>query len=313
MEKIVITGALGYIGVELCKLYFSETGDKNIVAIDNRFTSERVKILRDNEINFINGDVLDESLMKDILKDSDKVYHLAGITDVAYTKFESNEGKDLEIRKNGIQGTLNIINSVPKHCKLIFPSTHVVYEGVEDIFNIEEDYPTKTLLTYATQKRMSEIDIKNSNIDNIIVRLGSVYGYSNDTTRMNIMPQLFSKIASQCGKITLTGGSNFKSMVSLLDVARAMKFLAESDLKNETYHLISESMTIRDVANICKKYSPKVTIEEALDKAYSPNYTLSNKKLLSTGFKFQHDVDSSIKDMIYNWTSIENRKYIDGL
>ena len=63
MEKIVITGGLGYIGTELCKLYSGEAWYKNITVVDNRFVSERVKQLRDWGFNFIQGDILDKKFM----------------------------------------------------------------------------------------------------------------------------------------------------------------------------------------------------------------------------------------------------------
>ena len=85
MKKIIITGGLGYIGTELCKLYSGETRYKNITVVDNRFVSERVKQLRDWGFNFKQGDILNEKFMRDILKDADIVYHFAGITNVAYT------------------------------------------------------------------------------------------------------------------------------------------------------------------------------------------------------------------------------------
>ena len=54
--KIVITGGLGYIGTELCKIYSGESRYKDITVIDNRFASERVNQLRDWGINFVHGD-----------------------------------------------------------------------------------------------------------------------------------------------------------------------------------------------------------------------------------------------------------------
>ena len=44
MKKIVITGALGYIGTELCELYSGFSWKYEVVAIDNRFISERVQM-----------------------------------------------------------------------------------------------------------------------------------------------------------------------------------------------------------------------------------------------------------------------------
>ena len=40
MKKIIITGGLGYIGTEICKLYSGVSWHHNIIVIDNRFISE---------------------------------------------------------------------------------------------------------------------------------------------------------------------------------------------------------------------------------------------------------------------------------
>jgi nucleoside-diphosphate-sugar epimerase/SAM-dependent methyltransferase/quercetin dioxygenase-like cupin family protein len=304
MEKIVITGGLGYIGTELCKIYSGEARFKNIVVIDSRFVSERVKQLTDWGITFIQCSIIQEDKIKTILENANLIYHLSGITDVAYTKTQSNEEKDREIRECGVTGTRNIINNAPIDCKIVFPSTHVVYEGFSDTkFNIDESVNTCPVLTYSCGKVQSEVDLAESKLDYVIVRLGSVYGYSTDTMRINIMPNLFSKIASQNGTISLfSGGVQYKSLVNLIDVVRAMKFLAESNYKREIFHLTNENMTIKEVADICKKHNSKVTIVETDDEIPNLGYTLSNKKLLSTGFKFLYNIDTSIKEMIENWS-----------
>ena len=55
-----------------------------------------------------------------------------------------------------------------------------------------------------------------------------MYGYSSDTMRINIMPNLFSKIASQSGELKLFGGGKqIKSLVNVIDVVRCMKFMEE--------------------------------------------------------------------------------------
>ena len=130
-KKIVIIGALGYIGTELCKIYSGESWSNSVVAIDSRFISERVAQLRDWKINFKQGGLLDKNFLKENLSNADIVFHLAGITDVAYVKKDSNKHKDEKIKTIAIDGTRNVLNSINDKCKLIFPSTHVIYEGIK--------------------------------------------------------------------------------------------------------------------------------------------------------------------------------------
>ncbi len=305
MQKVVITGGIGYIGTELCRLYSGETRFKNVVVVDNRFVSERVKELRDRGIDFIHGDIMDETLMAKVLWDADIVHHLAGITDVAYTKTESGSEKDKQIAEVGVMGTRNIIKYTPAHCKIIFPSTHVVYEGFDRaVFDITEEVEPTPMLTYSTGKVQSEKDLAASDKDFVVLRLGSNYGYSNDTTRINIMPNLFSKIASQNGTIKMfAGGVQYKSLVSVFDVARCLKFVAEQPLHREIYHCTNEIVTVKQVAEICKEFNPKLQLIATDDEIPNAGYTLSNKKLLSTGFKFRYNVRDSIKQMIKNWSA----------
>ena len=39
-KKIIITGGLGYIGTELCRLYSGESWNSEILVLDNKFYSE---------------------------------------------------------------------------------------------------------------------------------------------------------------------------------------------------------------------------------------------------------------------------------
>ena len=84
-----------------------------------------------------------------------------------------------------------------------------------------------------------------------------------DTMRINIMPNLFSKIASQNGEISLfAGGKQIKSVVPLIDVVRCMKFMEENEtIKKETFNLVKETVTVKEVAEICKKHNPRVKIK----------------------------------------------------
>ena len=304
-KKIIITGGLGYIGTELCKLYSGVSWHHKIIVLDNRFISERVSQIRNWNMEFIQGDILDTKLIKKICQDADVIHHLAGVTAVPRTKSESTNEQDKNIREVGEKGTQNILDVISDKCKIIFPSTHVVYEGIGEIkTDIKEEEKTKPVLSYSTSKAINEDQLKKSGKNYVILRLGSVYGYSTDSMRIDIMPNLFSKIASQNGTLKLfAGGRQIKSLVPLIDVARCFKFMEEKDsIKSEIFNLTKDTLTVKEVANICKKYNSKITLKETNDEVPNLGFSLSNKKLKTTGFDFLYNLDQNIKEMIHKWS-----------
>ena len=304
-KKIIITGGLGYIGTELCKIYSGYSWNDQITVIDNRFISERVSQIRNWNMNFVQGDILDKELIYTHCHDADIVHHLAGITDVPRVKSESNNEHEKKIKKVAEEGTQNILDAINDKCKIIMPSSHVVYEGIEKVKNdIKEDEKTLPVLSYSKSKDFNEKQLKASGKNYIILRLGSVYGYSTDTARIDIMTNFFSKMASQNGTLRLfAGGRQVKSLVPLIDVARCFKFMEErKDLSSDTFNLTKDTVTVKEVAEICKKHNPKINLRETNDEIPNMGFSLSNKKILKTGFKFLYALDESIKEMILKWS-----------
>ena len=304
-KKIIITGGLGYIGTELCKLYSGVSWHHEIFVIDNRFISERVNQIRNWNMEFIQGDILDKDLVQKYCKNADVVHHLAGITDVPRTQSETSKAQDEKIIEVGERGTQNILDSISDKCKIIFPSTHVVYEGINEVkTNIMEDEQLKPVLSYSSSKAINENQLKKSGKNYVILRLGSVYGYSTDSMRIDIMPNLFSKIASQNGTLKLfAGGRQIKSLVPLIDVARCFKFMEEkNNISSETFNLTKDTLSVKEVAEVCKKHNPKIILKETNDEVPNLGFSLSNKKLLGTGFNFLYNLDQNIKEMIQKWS-----------
>ena len=305
MKKIIITGGLGYIGMELCKIFSGKSRQLDITVIDNNFASSRVSQLKRWGIKFKQIDILDSKNLEKEIHNADVIYHLAGITDVATTKDDVNIEKEKKVYDVGVVGTQNIIKFSQKNVKIVFPSTHVIFEGLTKVEKeIKEDYEPMPILGYGKGKNESEKDLINSNKIFVILRLGSLYGNSLDSTRLNIMPNLFSKIAAFDGEITLySGGDQLKSLVSVYDVARCMEFVGENkNINNEIFNCVNENLTVKDVAGICKKVNKNLIVISTDDPIPNKGYTLSNKKIKNEGFKFLYKIENSIEEMIHAWS-----------
>ena len=72
--------------------------------------------------------------------------------------------------------------------------------------------------------------------------------------RLNTVTNLFAKISASNGQLSLFAkGVQLKSLVSVVDVARCMKFVGENnEINKEIYHVANESVTIKQ-PEVCKK------------------------------------------------------------
>ena len=158
-------------------------------------------------------------------------------------------------------------------------------------------------MEYSKGKFESELDLRNSNKNFVILRLGSLYGKSYDSTRLNIMPNLFSKMTASETKIKLfSEGKQLKSLVSVVDVARAMEFVAsEKHISNEVFNIVNENLTVKQVANICQKINKNLEVVSTNDPVPNEGYTLSNNKIKSKGFNFLYKIENSIEEMVDSW------------
>ena len=78
-----------------------------------------------------------------------------------------------------------------------------MFEGLKkQELNINEEFTPSPVLPYQKENIYLK-NIKKSNKNYVILRLGSVYGLSYDSTRLNTVTNLFSKISASGGQLSL--------------------------------------------------------------------------------------------------------------
>ena len=85
--KVLITGGLGHIGSKLVRAYAKRTDIELIRILDNLSTQRYASLfdLPEKKFEFIEGDIMDISILKKVMKDIDIVIHLASVTDAPST------------------------------------------------------------------------------------------------------------------------------------------------------------------------------------------------------------------------------------
>ena len=82
------------------------------------------------------------------------------------------------------------------------------------------------------------------------------------------------------------------------------------DINREVFNITKETVTVEDVAKICKKINPNIRLIYTNDEIPNPGFSLSNDKIKRTGFKFLYSLKQSMKEMIENWSSQKLNKDI---
>ena len=156
MKKILVTGASGAIGINVIKYLLSE-GKYDITALDlkNKRSYKRLKKYQ-NRINIIYGDVNDEDLMDEVVKQSDYIIHLAGILP-PLGDFSKNIGEVVDY--NGTLNIINAINRYNKNCHLFYASTTSLYDK-SLTSSVKETIKEDSLTNFSYNKYKTEEIIK---------------------------------------------------------------------------------------------------------------------------------------------------------
>ena len=118
MNKIFITGGLGFIGANLIEKLLAK--DFKVTIYDN-FSSGKSEFVKSiNDCQLINGDIRDYDHLKSSLKGHDAIIHLAAFGSVVDSVISPRENFDVNV-----VGTFNVFHSALENdiTKIIFAST----------------------------------------------------------------------------------------------------------------------------------------------------------------------------------------------
>lgn len=225
---ILVTGATGFIGKNLLKKLL----DKNLPV--RALARDKNKISKVNNLEVVEGDLLDKEKLFKATENVDVVIHLAAVV-----KASSSYGYN----KTNIEGTKNLVEACLKNKvkKIIYISS---LDACLDGTNC-----------YGESKALGEKIVIASGIDYIIIRPALVYGKESDA--VGVLADLIKKLPI----IPVVGnGKAILQPIYVDDVCRAIIKLLESDLKNKMFYLAGEERISIDglIDKIAKIYSKKV-------------------------------------------------------
>ena len=231
MADILVTGGAGFIGSHTVELLLRK--GYSVVVLDNFRTGEISNINHlAGKIKIVQGDVRDEKLLSEIVKNIDGIIHLAAVVSVDEAIERPKEAFEI----NGI-GTLNLLELARKYDieNFVYASSAAVYGDPIEI-PISENHPLNPKNPYGASKLSAEMLVNSYRetygLKTISLRYFNVYG-----PRMKLGPYAgavikFVSAALKNKKITIFGdGNQIRDLIYVSDVARANIIALE---KNET-------------------------------------------------------------------------------
>ena len=265
--KVLVVGGAGYIGGGIVDVLL-EKGISFTVYDNLLYEYQYLK-----QVDFIRGDVRDFEALEEILPEYTHVIWLAAIVGDAACQIKPD--LTVAVNQESVKWVANNYDG-----RIIFPSTCSVY-GQNDQM-IDENSSANPLSIYAEAKLGAERYLYEGS--HLILRLGTVYGVSDASSRlrMDLVVNYMTASALTKGKLSVFGGTQWRPLIHVKDVAEAMV----DNLAKETtgiYNLSTLNLQIRDLAKIVSDMTG-CTVE------YTPqnfedrrNYHVSNEKAIRDG------------------------------
>lgn len=281
---ILVVGGAGYVGGVIVDLLLKKKINK-VTVLDNLLYEDSFR----KNCNFIFSDIRDKNLYQKNINNYDVIIWLAAL--VGDGACEINPSLTDEINYQSLKRLCKVYNK-----RIIFMSTCSVYGTQEGI--LSEISPVSPLSHYASSKLKCEKLLKNKNA--IIFRLGTLFGISDNYSRirMDLVVNTLSAKAFFEKKISVFGGEQYRPLIHVKDVARAIEIAIRSK-KTGIFNLSYKNMKIIDIAKEIQKYFKNTKIIKTQIKFQDArNYKVINLKATKVlKFKPKYNLKYGIKEL----------------
>jgi nucleoside-diphosphate-sugar epimerase len=310
MERVLVTGGLGYLGSVLCE-HLLDQGYK-VRALDNLMYEVGQQglfhLCARRDFDFVKGDVRDEAVMRPALKDADVIIHLAAI--VGASACDRDPALTTSVNLDSVK-LLNHLRSPSQ--RVLFPNTNSGYGATSGLSYCDEDTPLKPVSLYGRTKVEAERHLLQSQ-NAITLRLATVFGMS-PRMRLDLLVNHFVYTAITEGYIVIFEKDFKRNYVHIRDVADCMIHCIRSgdNMLGRAYNvgLDSANLSKEELAKKVKEYVPNFYIHfgaigEDPDKR---NYIVSSRRLSEAGFTARRSLDEGIQELLKGYRMMGRTLY----
>ncbi|MFQ5885133.1 MAG: SDR family oxidoreductase [Thermoplasmata archaeon] len=302
-KRILVTGGAGFIGSHLAE---NLCANNDVVVLDDLSTGleENISGFK-GDVVFIKGDVRDDDVLGEAVRDANFVFHCA-----AQVSVERSVDNPVETNQINVEGTRKLLN----RCKeaeverLVFVSSSSVY-GSDPELPKREDMPLRPESPYAASKIMGEQHCrlygKQYDLPIVILRLFNVYGPRQNASSpyASVIPRFISAILHDQKPTVFGDGKQTRDFVFIDDVVNALVRAATTkEARGETLNIASgESTSILDLLGVLggifdRRIDPRFTGERPGDIRHSVADITKAKSVL--GFVPEVELADGLRNVV---------------
>lgn len=313
--KILVTGGAGFIGSHIVERLLKEGYEVVVVDTldpyyDVKVKETNVEIFKNNpNYTFVNGDIFDKKLMKELIGNVDAIFHLAAQAGVRASI--ANPRKTFEV--NTI-GTFNLLEMCLDGDikKFVNSSSSSVYGKVKYL-PFDEEHPTNPISPYGASKLAAEhycrVFYEVYGLKTVNLRYFTVYG---PRMRPDLAISIFTRNALRNEPIEIFGDGTYTRDFTYIDniVDLNIKVLENNSVNGETFNVgTGEQITVSGLAKkIIELTGSSSKVIFSNREEGDMEHTLANvgkaKRLL--GYEPKHDLDEGLR-LFMGWVKNDIR------
>jgi UDP-glucose 4-epimerase len=303
--KVLVTGGAGFIGSNLVDLLLEQGA--SVTVIDN-LSNGKIENIEQHQSNsrfdFIEGTILDDSILNMASKDIKAVFHLAtlGVRHSIKYPFENH--------KVNAEGTLKVLEWAYKQDieRFVYCSSSEIY-GTAETVPMAESHPARPCTVYGASKLAGEAYarafFKTYGMKTVVIRPFNAYGPRShyEGSSGELIPKSIVRAMNRKPILVFGNGLQTRDFTYVKDIARALCLsLTNDSLIGGTFNVGSDfEISIKDVVgkiaaifnNVSKIEYVKGRPGDVL-RLYADATIFMEK----TGWRPQTTFDSGLKDTI---------------
>jgi dTDP-glucose 4,6-dehydratase len=304
--KLLVTGGLGFIGSNFCRLILAKHADCELINIDKMGIganpSNLHEIENDKRYTFIKGDICNPQLINRLVHQAEMVVNFAAETHVDRSIVDPNV-----FLQNNTIGTFMILEAIRKHnhkARFLQVSTDEVYgEALHGSFT--ENTPPKPSNPYSASKAAADMFVlsyhKTFGLNASITRCTNNFGPYQLPEKL--IPKTVIRALRDLPIPIYGKGTNIRDWIYVQDHCEAINIVLEKGKAGEIYNIsagneIANTEISRKILHILKKPESLITFVEdrpGHDTRYSLDSTKTRNEL---GWKPRFDFEKSLESTV---------------